>query len=99
MVVRVRDVEFSIRMAYAAGFVERWLSAVRLSGFARAEERLDRAFTRVKLFDLVIVRVCDQDFSVQQREAERMLQTHIVARAVLIAKLEEVAARERAYRR
>src|SRR5438128_5397927 len=97
MIVCVCNVEFSVCHAQAARFVKERGCAVHLSGLALAEERLDGVRLRVKLFDLVIVSVCNQNFLVEEREAEWMLQAHFVAFAVNVSELEEVAARERLY--
>src|SRR5205085_1803727 len=89
------DVEATARYAQSARLVERTLRAVRLSGLARPGEGLDGARARVEHFDLVVVRVCDEELVLVEREAERVLKAHIVARAVAVAEVEEVAARER----
>ena len=43
----------------------------------------------------MVVGVGDEEASVAEREAERVLEAHVVALSVAVAEVEEVAARER----
>src|SRR5437868_2455106 len=97
MVVRVRDVKFSVGYTQAAGFIKGRLCAVLLSGLASARESSDRARLRVKLFDLVIVSICDKKLAFVSHNPQRVLKAHVVAHAVNVAKIKEVAAHERHY--
>ena len=98
MVVGVCYVKLPVGDAEAAGFVETGVRAVLLARFAVAEKRLDGARRWVEQFDFVVVSVGNKDFAIVPRDAERVLQTHFVAFAVLVAKVEEVAASQSLYR-
>jgi len=96
VVVRVRDVQLAVRIVDPARLVELRLVAVREALFARAEEGHALASLRVDAFDLVVIGVRHVQVAiVSHRDAQRVLEPHIVAGPVHVAEVEQASADNR----
>src|SRR5882724_11146397 len=92
MVVGIGDVEFTVCDAETAGFIERRYRSVSLARHACSKKSFHAARFKIEFLDLVIVGIGDQYFAINCKHAQRMLQTHVIARAVDVTEVKQVAA-------
>src|SRR5687767_5030694 len=94
MVVGIGDIELATGNTQASRFVKFRHPAVRIAGSATAQIRLRGLETGVEDLDLVIVSVSNIQAVLMQRHAERMLEPHLRAGAILIAEFKQALADE-----